>query len=228
MKFYAERTPSAARTTDTLTCFRKVLSCLDWTNLEHQRVTQSQPRKATATAAPQRGMDSTTSPQSSSETSDKSWQPRAETLLELGRFELLHNRSVKRASAFFRACLRENPWHASAKVHLAVCMLEQLGPFKIGRPPSRAIMKIDSLLRSVLNFNGDGHVTRSRIPILNTVGGNVRQRASAVPPSSPTLTPTRNGGKGPSASVGATATTHHAGHNTPIKYDTTPRSSSVG
>ncbi|CBN79766.1 conserved unknown protein [Ectocarpus siliculosus] len=228
MKFYAERTPSSARATDTLTCFRKVLSCLDWTNLEQQRVAQSLPRKATATAAPQGGVDSTTSPQSSSETFDKSWQPRGEILLELGRFELVHNRSIKRASAFFRACLRESPWHASAKVHLAVCMLEQLGPFKDGRPPSRATMKIDSLLRSVLNFNGYGHVTRSRTPTLNTVGGNVRPKASAAPPSSPTLTPTRIRGKGASASVGATATTNHAGHNTPIKYDATPRSSSVG
>ncbi|CAN0363269.1 unnamed protein product, partial [Ectocarpus sp. 12 AP-2014] len=228
MKFYAERAPSSARATDTLTCFRKVLSCLDWTNLEHQRAAQPLPRKATATAGPRRGVGSASSPPSSSEAFDKSWQPRAETLLELGRFELLHNQSVKRASAFFRACLRENPWHASAKVHLAVCMLEQLGPFKDGRPPSRATMKIDYLLRSVLNFNGDGHVTRSRTPILNTVGGNMRQKPSAVPPSSPMLTPTPNGGKGPSASVGATATANHAGHNTPIKYDTTPRSSSVG
>lgn len=89
-------------------------------------------------------------------------------------------------------------------------------------------MKIDSLLRSVLNFNGDGHVTRSRTPVLNTVGGNVRPKASAAPPSSPTLTPTRIRGKGASASVGATATANHAGHNTPINYDTTPRGSSVG
>lgn len=43
-------------------------------------------------------------------------RPSAGVLLALGRFELLYNRDAERASMFFKACVDNNPWHASGKV----------------------------------------------------------------------------------------------------------------
>lgn len=88
-------------------CFRKALNCLDWKKQEHhQRLAQSGPKRAT---------DGPPLPPSRTEKTE-SRRRGAATLLQLGRFELLQNRSVRRASAFFKACLQESPWHASAQV----------------------------------------------------------------------------------------------------------------
>ncbi|CAM9194124.1 unnamed protein product, partial [Scytosiphon promiscuus] len=149
MKLYPMGWATSARGADeALACFRKALSCLASKNLENQRKTKSPSSCATTAAA------SVACPSASStmETPERSTQPSAETLLELGRFELLRNRCVSRAAAFFKACLQASPRHASAKLHLAACMLEELGPLKNGRAPSRANRRIDALLRSILHF----------------------------------------------------------------------------
>lgn len=84
-------------------CFRKALACLDWKN----------PEQGIAPAPSQAVSYGTTTAVSSSLTDSR---VSAKNLLELGRFELLRNRCVRRASAFFKACLAGSPWHASAKV----------------------------------------------------------------------------------------------------------------
>jgi len=108
------RPPSAPRP-NTKNCFRKALIGLDWRTLEtHGRQAQPPMRACIATTgAPRRAANSAST--SSLSTSEKV-HPSAATLLELGRFELLRNRSVGRASVLFKACLDESPWHASAKV----------------------------------------------------------------------------------------------------------------
>lgn len=91
---------------------------MEWRKLE------SHPRAAEQTAPPcfvtTDPSKTTAEPPSSSSPSSMekagSGKPSADTLLELGRFELLHNRSVRRAMGLFKVCLKESPWHASAKV----------------------------------------------------------------------------------------------------------------
>ncbi len=99
----------------TKTCFRKALVSLNWRTVEtHGRPAQPPSRACIDTAgAPRRATYSASkSPLSTSEKT----RPSAATLLELGRFELLQSRSVRRASALFKACLDESPWHAAAGV----------------------------------------------------------------------------------------------------------------
>lgn len=99
-------------------CFRKALNHMDWRSLEYHT------RVAETTALP--CLDITGRPKTRAEPPCSSplpstgkaglGKPSADTLLELGRFELLQNRSVRRALGLFKACLKESPWHASAKV----------------------------------------------------------------------------------------------------------------
>lgn len=104
-------------------CFRKALSCLPWRRLEHH------PHAAEQSALPSvviadPAKKAVAPPCSSSPPSMEKagpGRPTADTLLELGRFELLKNRSVGRAMGLFKACLEESPWHASAKVRWDVC-----------------------------------------------------------------------------------------------------------
>eukprot|EP00903_Cladosiphon_okamuranus_P013005 g12134.t2 len=153
-EFYSECWPQSARAADALACFRKALNYLDWRSLEYHSPV---PETTTFPSLDITHLEETRAgPPSSSPSTDGLWKPSAAALLGLGRFELLQNRSVKRALSLFKACLNKSPWHASAKVHVAVCLLEQLGPVKSDRSTSRAILRTDSLLRSALESHFDG------------------------------------------------------------------------
>eukprot|EP00752_Nemacystus_decipiens_P007659 g6847.t1 len=73
---------------------------------------------------------------------------------------------------------------AARQMHLSVCMLEQLGPIKDERPPSRAVSRIDSLLRSALSCHFDGQPE----PFLATPQAP-RQQTTPKPLSPSTPTP---------------------------------------
>ena len=116
-----ERSPSAApqlppprARCNLKACFRKALNCLDWRRLENN------PRTVPCTIVDDAFRENTeespclSPPPSMGKVGSR--EPSADTLFELGRFELLENRSAMRALGFFKACLKESPWHASAKV----------------------------------------------------------------------------------------------------------------
>lgn len=98
-------------------CFRKALNCLDWRRLEyHQRSAEHCLLPSLALTDPLKKPEPPLSCSPSSMEKASAGKPSTDTLLELGRFEFLHNRSVRRALGFFKACIKQSPWHASAKV----------------------------------------------------------------------------------------------------------------
>lgn len=90
-------------------CFRKALVFLNWTTTGGA---------STPTLA--RGVPTVDTPTASSAVMT-SPRPSASDTLALGRFELLVNRNVERATAFFQACVEINRWHASGKVKSPSC-----------------------------------------------------------------------------------------------------------